>query len=143
MLFLAAPFLALAADRVAEHSALDHSFVGTAFLSLTTSLPELVATLAAIRLGSYDLALGNIFGSNCFNMLLLVPLDAFHAGPLLSAVRPLHAVTALGVVLSTSVAVMAQLYRFEQRRRLVDPGAETILFVVILTLALVHQTGSG
>jgi cation:H+ antiporter len=142
-LFTAAPVLAAAADRIAEHSALGHSFVGTAFLSLTTSLPELVATLAAIRLGSYDLALGNIFGSNSFNMLLLVPLDAFQTGPLLSAVGPVHAVTAFGVVLSTSVAVMAQLSRFEQRRRLVDPGAETILFVVVLTLALVHQLGAG
>jgi hypothetical protein len=51
--------------------------------------------------------------------------------------------TAFGVVLSTSAAVMAQLYRFEQKRKLVDPGAETILFLVVLTLALVHQLGAG
>jgi cation:H+ antiporter len=142
-LFLSAPFLASAADRIAERYAVDHSFVGTAFLSLTTSLPELVATLAAIRLGSYDLALGNIFGSNSFNLLLLVPLDALQPGPLLSAVQPLHAVTAFGVILATSVAVLAQLYRFEQKRRLVDPGAETILFIVALTLGVVHHLGRG
>ena len=102
-----------------------------------------MAALAAIRLGSYDLALGNIVGSNSLNMVLLVPLGAFHAAPLLSAVPELHSVTAFGIVLSTSVAVMAQLHRFEQRRRLVDPGAGTILFVVVLTLALVHQLGAG
>jgi cation:H+ antiporter len=111
-----APFLASAADRIATLSELEHSFVGTTLLALTTSLPELVATLAAARLGSFDLALGNIFGSNSFNMLLLVPLDLLQPGPLLSLVRPLHAVTAFGVVLATSVAVMAQLYRFEKRK---------------------------
>lgn len=143
VVFLAAPTLASAADEIARKSGFDHSFVGTAFLSLTTSLPELVTTLVAIRLGSYDLALGNIFGSNSFNMMLFVPLDAFQEGSLLSVVRPLHAVTASGVVIATSVAVMAQLYRFEKRRRLVDPGAETILLVVALTLALVHHLGGG
>ena len=143
LILVAAPYLASAADRIARLTGLDHSFVGTTFLALTTSLPELVATLAAIRIGSYDLALGNIFGSNSLNMVLIVPLDAFQEGALLSSVRPLHAVTAFGVVLATSVAVMAQLYRFEKKRRLVDPGAETILLLVALTLALVHHMGAS
>jgi cation:H+ antiporter len=56
----------------------------------------LVATAAAIRLGAFDLALGNIFGSNAFNMVLLVPLDAVYPGALLAAVSPTHALTPCG-----------------------------------------------
>ena len=58
-------------------------------MAITTSLPELVASIAAVRLGAFDLAIGNTFGSNAFNMVLFVPLDAFHEGPLFAAVcRP-------------------------------------------------------
>ena len=83
----AGPFLASSASRIAALSGLGDSFVGTMFVALCTSLPELVASLAALRLGAPDLALGNIFGSNVFNMVLLVPLDLLHRGSLLSPSR--------------------------------------------------------
>jgi cation:H+ antiporter len=69
MILLAAPYLIRAADEIARSSGLGHTFVGTTLVALCTSLPELVATLTAVRIGSADLALGNIFGSNTFNML--------------------------------------------------------------------------
>ena len=34
-------------------------------VAVVTSLPELVTTVAAVRIGAYDLAIGNLFGSNC------------------------------------------------------------------------------
>jgi len=47
------------------------TFVGAAFLAVSTSLPEIVTGLAAVRMGQMDLALGNIFGSNMFNVFVL------------------------------------------------------------------------
>jgi cation:H+ antiporter len=111
VILLAAPYLVRAADRIAEVSGLGHTFVGTTLIALATSLPELIATLAAFRMGAPDLALGNIFGSNTFNMVLPFPLDVFFPGALLSSVRSSHALTAFCVVAVSSVAVMGQMSR--------------------------------
>lgn len=46
-------------------------FFGTLFIAAATSLPEVVVSIAAIRLGTIDLAIGNIFGSNIFNISIL------------------------------------------------------------------------
>jgi len=72
-ILVAAPFLAHSADRLAEATGLGGTFVGTTLVALTTSLPELVTTLAALRAGAVDLAVGNILGSNSFNMFIIPP----------------------------------------------------------------------
>ncbi len=74
-LVAAGPCLARSATQITDLSGLGGSFVGSAFVVFSTSLPELVATLTAVRMGPPDLALGNIFGCNLFNMVLLVALD--------------------------------------------------------------------
>ena len=67
VIFVAARFLAPTADAIAERSNLGGTFFGTTFVAITTSLPELVTTLAAVRIGAFDMAVGNVFGSNAFN----------------------------------------------------------------------------
>jgi cation:H+ antiporter len=57
----AAPVFAWSAQGIAVVTGLGDTFVGTWWVGLSTSLPELVACLAAIRLGSPDLAVGNLF----------------------------------------------------------------------------------
>ncbi|HLU40151.1 MAG TPA: sodium:calcium antiporter, partial [Planctomycetota bacterium] len=95
VLFFAAPFLANAAGRIADLTGLGTTFVGTTMVALATSLPELTSTIVALRIGAPDLAIGNLFGSNAFNMLLLLPLDLAWPGALLAAVSPDHAITGL------------------------------------------------
>lgn len=109
VLVTAAPYLVAAADQMATASGLGHSLIGTTLVAFSTSLPELVATLAAMKMNAPALALGNIFGSNSFNMVLFLPLDAMYQGSLLADVRPVHVVTASFVVLITSLAVLGQL----------------------------------
>jgi cation:H+ antiporter len=140
-ILLAGPFLAEAADELAEKSGLGGTFVGTSLVAFSTSLPELVSSLAAVKLGAHDLAIGNVFGSNAFNMLLLAPLDAVHAGPLLAAVSVSHVVTGVAAVLATLVAVMGQLYQSESRTRLIDPDAWLVILIVIWALVLVYYLG--
>ena len=50
---------------------LSATFVGALFLALATSLPEIVTSVAAVRLGNIDMALGNILGSNMFNIFCI------------------------------------------------------------------------
>ncbi|WP_406694606.1 sodium:calcium antiporter [Singulisphaera sp. Ch08] len=137
----AGPFLAVAASRIAALSGMGNSFVGTTFVAICTSLPELVATLAAVRMGAPDLALGNIFGSNVFNMVLLVPLDLIHPGSLLSSVASIHVLTCLATILATTVAIMGQLYRAERRIHFIEPDALLVVVLVVGALAMIYNFG--
>jgi cation:H+ antiporter len=137
-IFLAAPFLSSSAGRIADLSGLGKTFIGTTAVALCTSLPEVVTSYAAVRMGAFDLALGNIFGSNSFNMLLLVPLDLVQPGPLLNVVSTTHAFTCLATVLITSIAVMGQLYHMERRRFFIEPDAALIILLVLGALVAVY-----
>lgn len=137
-ILIAGPFLARAADELAAKTGLGGTFVGTTLVAFSTSLPELVSSLAALRIGAHDLAIGNVFGSNAFNMMLLAPLDLVHPGPLLAAVSGNHAVTCVAAVLATQVAVMGQLYQAENRSRLIEPDASLVILIVMGALALIY-----
>jgi cation:H+ antiporter len=100
----------------------DATFIGTLFVAFATSLPEVVVTIAAVRIGSYNMAMGNLMGSNLFNILILVPEDlAFGGAPILSAVSPLHLISAASAVAMSGIAIAA-LLRPPRRRlwRVVD-----------------------
>jgi cation:H+ antiporter len=142
-ILIAGPYLAEAAGILAEKSGLGTTFVGTTLVALSTSLPELVSMIAAIRMGAIDLAIGNVFGSNAFNMILLAPLDVLyrdpvHHGSLLAAVSERHAITAVAAVMAMQVAIMGQLYRAESRTRLVEPDAWLVIAIVVGSLALIY-----
>lgn len=141
VIFVASPYLAEAAGRIADRSGLGTTFVGTTLVALCTSLPELVSTIAAVRMGAFDLAVGNIFGSNAFNMILLVPLDFVHTGNLLGTVARHHVLTGLAVIVATSVALMGQLYQVEKRKRFLEPDAAAVIAIVLAALLGLYVLG--
>jgi cation:H+ antiporter len=141
IIVVAGPYLAEAAGQIADASGLGKSFVGTTLVACSTSLPELVASLAALRMGAHDLAIGNVFGSNAFNMMLLPMLDLAHRGPLLSAVSANHAITGLAAILATLIVVLGQLYQVERRRRLIEPDACLVLMVIFGSLWVIYRLG--
>ena len=138
-LFVAGPQLAHVAAALAEATGLGGTFVGTTLVAVSTSLPELVASITAVRMGAIDLAIGNAFGSNAFNMVLFVPLDAMQAGSIFAGVSPTHAVTAFAVVLATAIAILGQLYHGERRLPLIEPDACLMLLVLLGGLVLVYM----
>ena len=127
---LAAPFLARAAMDLAEQTGMGGTFFGTTFVALCTSLPEMVTTFSAVRMKAFDMALGNIFGSNCFNMALFFPLDFFHNGPLLSSVSQTHVFSALCVIIVTTIVVLGQLYQVERKKHYLEPDALLVVFLI-------------
>jgi len=142
VLCLTGPRLAHVAGQLAELSGLGKTFVGTTLVALTTSLPELVASITALRMKAFDLVIGNVFGSNAFNMLLFLPLDAAHSGSLFADISPSHAVTSLAVILATAVAALGQLYHVEKRQRVVEPDALLMLLILGGALVLVYRLSS-
>lgn len=92
------------------------TFVGTLFIAIATSLPELAVTVAALRIGALDMAIGNLLGSNLFNIAILAVDDLlFLKGPLLANVSPVHAVSAVSAVVMTGIVVVGLLYRPKTR----------------------------
>jgi cation:H+ antiporter len=138
---LAARYLAGAANELAERSGLGKSFVGTTLVAFSTSLPELVASIAALKLGAYDLAMGNIFGTNSFHIAMLAVLEVAQPGPLLSIIAPLNAITGFAIVLVTAVAVSGQLYQVESRMHFVEPAAFFDITLVVGAMGLVYYAG--
>ncbi len=59
---------------------LEASLIGTLFLAISTSLPELVISIASVRMGFLDMAVGNVLGSNIFNLLILFAADVAMRG---------------------------------------------------------------
>lgn len=139
VIVLTGPLLAETAGRIADLSGLGKTFVGTTFVALSTSLPELVASIAALRLGAFDLCIGNIFGSNAFNVLLFLPLDWAYPGTLCASVGTGHLVSVLAVIGATAIVIMGQLYQSESRRRFIEPDAWLVIAVISGSLFLVYH----
>jgi len=115
------------------------TFVGTLFIALATTFPEMVVTVTALRLGALDMAIGNLFGSNLFNILIVTVDDAFfRPGPVLSYVSPLHAVSAVSAMMMTGLAVVGLLYRPATRLF----GAVSWLSLALLTLCILVEDGT-
>jgi cation:H+ antiporter len=127
-LLAAAPLLVVAAEAVAIEAGVSQSFIGTTLLGLTTSFPEIVASIAAVRMGAIDLAVGNIFGSNAFNMCILFAMDLASPGaPLLARASPSHVQSALCAVLAISLGMMGIMARTQRRFAIVRTESTLIV----------------
>ena len=60
---------------IAQHWGLSETFIGLTIIAMGTSLPELVTSIVAARKGESGLALGNVVGSNIFNLMLILGLS--------------------------------------------------------------------
>lgn len=123
------------ADHLADEAGLSKSFVGTLLVAATTSLPELAVSIAAVRMGSMDIAVGNLLGSNIFNMLILAIDDLLYAkGSLLTAANTSHALSGMVAVLMTVIAGIGILYSSPSKKL---PLAVDAIIVIILYTVLI------
>ncbi|MEW6427352.1 MAG: sodium:calcium antiporter [Thermodesulfobacteriota bacterium] len=106
---IALPFIG---NRIAVAMNWQQGFVGTVFIAVATTIPEMVVAVAAMRIGAIDMAVGSLLGSNMFNMLVLAVDDlCYTAGPLLGRVAKVHGVSAFSVMLMTGIAIIGLFYR--------------------------------
>ena len=112
-----AVWLAQTGDSIAEEMGWEASFVGTQFLALSTSLPELATAVAALRLNAPTLAISNLLGSNLFNMGFILFIDdaVFTEGVLWSNVSQIHTLTSIVAVVMTAVVIIALINRARTR----------------------------
>ena len=124
--------------ELARQTGLGDAFVGSLFIAITTSLPEIAVMLAAVRIGAPDLAIGNLLGSNLFNLLILGLDDVFYLqGPLLTGADASHGVAILAVVTMNALFLIGLTYRVMTKRFVVtwDTGAIAAVYVTAVGLA--------
>ncbi len=140
VILVSAPLVASSAREIANRSGVSETFVGVALLAITTSLPELIASFAALRIGAYDLAVGNLFGSNAANMAMLLFVDlAYGSGSVLGAVSPAQAVAGVGAIVMMALAIAAIVHGSETRIWRLEPDAVVLLLAYIALLFAVAR----
>lgn len=133
----AAVALPAIAAGIAERTGLGQTFVGNILVAFTTSLPEIVVSLAAVRMGALDLAIGNLLGSNICNIFILFIDDLFFvAGPILSFVDKNHIVSTFAAIAATAIMVSGLTYRSEKKLLYLawDSMAVVLLYISYLVL---------
>ena len=135
----AAAYLPGVAGRLAVLTALGESFIGSILVAMATSLPEVVVSVAAARLGAIDMAVGNLFGSNLFNIAVLGIDDVLYTrGSLLAAVDPAHLATLTAAMVMTAIAIIGLTYRAAHKRFRLSWDTFAIVAVYLIGVTLLR-----
>ncbi|MEA3241322.1 MAG: hypothetical protein U9P37_07115 [Pseudomonadota bacterium] len=135
IIVIASLVLSYTAGQIARSTGWGNTFVGNFFLAIATSLPEMAVTFSAIRLGSFALAAGNIFGSNIFNIAILTVADLLYfPGSLYANSHVSQILVTQLVILLSSIYLFFSL--FEIKRRLLGLNLEAISIVTIYALGM-------
>ncbi len=144
LLVIVTPWLVSSSAAIAEETGISAGFLGTALLAIITSLPELITTFAAVRLGAFDMAVGNLFGSNMFNMFALGVADLFMLdGRFLAVIHPGFVLAALLGLVMTLMGLVGNIARLERRVFFVEVDAALLVIVYLLGMALLFMRGVG
>ncbi|GER93009.1 hypothetical protein A45J_0740 [hot springs metagenome] len=136
----AAIFLPKIGEGIAETTGLGQTFVGNIFIAVSTSLPEVVVSIAAVKIGAIDLAIGNLFGSNIFNIFILALDDIFFTkGHLFTFANPNHIISALSSIAMTTIAIIGLTYRTEKKTLLLAWDSIGILLIYVINLMLLYM----
>lgn len=142
LLIVSSRMLVWGAVTIAQQLGVSDLIIGLTIVALGTSLPELAATVAAARKGEHDIAIGNVVGSNMFNLLAVVGI----AG----AIAPMPTVPAelitrdWPMVMGLTIALFIFGYGFRGRQGRINrfEGAALLLAYVVYTGYLIYQITS-
>ena len=144
VLGIVCPFMVRAAEQISEITGLGTSFVGSSLVALVTSLPEMVTSISAISIGAADMALGNLFGSNMFNMFGIGIADLFYTkGRFLSTVDDSFIVVGMLGALMTAFGLLGNIVKFKRIGKIMDVDSliMTILYFGGMYILFVMSRG--
>lgn len=127
--------IAQIAQVLTDRYDINASVVGALMTAVVTSLPELVTTLAAVRRGALQLAVGGIIGGNTFDTLFLTISDiGYRDGSLYHAIRPDDVYWLSVGLIMTAILTLGQLYR--QREGPAGIGVESSAMLGVYAVAI-------
>jgi len=144
VLVLVVPSVVHSGAGIAKSTGLGDGFVGLVLIASVTSLPELVAMVAAARMRAYDMAVGNLFGSNMFNMFALALADILYLrGSFFGAIDPGLAIAGLLAMLLTMLGLIGNLAHIERRLWFIELDALLLITSYFVGIYLLYMRGVG
>ncbi len=135
LILAAGAVLSLSADGIATQAGLSSGLVGFLLVAFATSMPEVSSVTEAVRAKRYQLAVGDIFGTNLFNLSLLAVADLLSTGePVLAAAGPFEVIGALTALLMTGAFVVGLLERRD--RAVLRMGYDALAALVIFCVGV-------
>lgn len=130
--------LAVTGDKLAASTGMSHNFVGSLFLAIATSLPELIVSFTAIRMGAYELMLGNVLGSNIWNVMIVACADFAYTREGLAIPGNLgwDQVYSGGIGILTTMVVIGFLLRKKPEKSRFAVGYESLVILALYVLCL-------
>jgi len=135
--------LSAAGDRISDQYGMGSTFVGVIFLAVATSLPELTVAISSARRGLYEMIIGNIFGANMFNVLVIACSDALYRSGSIAGVTARGDQALQGTVtvsfagVMTCLAIYGVLARSNTRLwRITIPSALILVLYLTMTCLL-------
>lgn len=136
----AALFLPGFADHIANETGLGTTFIGTLLLAASTSLPEVAVSLAAVRMGAIDLSIGNLLGSNIFNILILSIDDIFYTkGNLLEDASDNNVISVFSVIIMSAIAIIGLTFHSKRKKFFLAADTFVILLIYIFNMIMLYK----
>ncbi|MBP8925454.1 MAG: calcium/sodium antiporter [Pseudomonadales bacterium] len=133
ILVFGADLLVRGASRLAAAAGIPALVIGLTIVAFGTSAPELAVSLGSALSGSPDIALGNVVGSNIFNVLLILGLSAL-AAPLAVSAQLVR----LDVPIMIAASILLWLLALDHRIGRID-GAVLAVLIVLYTVFQIRQ----
>jgi cation:H+ antiporter len=136
VLLVAGFVLSRSGDALATQTGLGTGLVGFVLVGLGTSLPEISSVVGAIRRHNYELAIGDVFGTNLFDVVLITVADAiYRKGAILNEAGPFEMVAALLGIVLTAVYIIGLLERRD--RTILRMGYDSLAAIAFYATGLV------
>lgn len=136
VILVAGFFLSQTADAISKQTGLGSGFIGLVLVGFATSLPELSSITMAVRLRRYEMALGDVFGTNLLTLGLIFLADLTYAGgPVLQQAGTFEAVAALLGLILTAIFLVGLLER--ANKTILRMGYDALVALVVFGGGLV------
>lgn len=126
-------YLPVVGEEIARVMGWNDSFVGVIFLAFVTSFPELVVSFSTARMGAFDMLLGNITGSNLFNVAIVFFIDVFYfKSQVFGSVSPTNVTVGIIALLMNFILFFAVVRR--SKYKILNIFSINAVFLILLYL---------
>lgn len=132
-LMISAQLLVWGAVEVATYFGISELIIGLTIVAIGTSLPELAASVASALKGHHDIAIGNVVGSNIFNLLAVMPIPGLVAS---TSIEKEVLFRDYGTMLIITVLLIAFVYLFRRKGRVGRSAGSVLLLAYASYLGL-------
>lgn len=135
LVFVAGVLLSRSGEAISQQTGLSSGVVGFVLIAITTSLPEVSSMVGAVRERRYELAIGDIFGTNLFDLALIPVADLVYAeGAILEHAGRFEVVAALLGIVLTAIYTVGLLER--ENRTILRMGYDSLMVIAAYAIGL-------